>query len=322
MKMLYVIVGVLILCDYVETFADEVELVWTANWRAGKILFIAIRYSIFPLLVFDVVNELCYTSDFAEYARGHPWHQPRMSSASENNYVTWGIFCGILLTQIVFALRTWAIWSRPRWLTIFMSGLFAITLGAEIYFVAAWYGNISAPTAAVILPSETVGSIAQPIAIWIVLSVFDAVLMTLTLVKTIEQFKYRSSGISFITIVYQDGILYLLAVLATSMVYLGVALIPNEVSLMLVANVQYKFYTILACRIMLHIRRGMVVRMDNTFVQTTHRFAFQSTTQADTNSHPQCRDGAVEWFGQGLTDEAAVSSILVIGLEPNESPSE
>ncbi|KZW02512.1 hypothetical protein EXIGLDRAFT_459145 [Exidia glandulosa HHB12029] len=311
--------GFTVLCDHVETFADEVELVWKAKWNVGKVLFLVIRYSIWPCVIISTVSEYREVESDRFGPLSGLVHD--MSTDSSTTYVTAAVFTGIALTQILFALRTWAIWSRARWVSVLIVTLFLAGFGGEIYIVAVSNGKVNAAPGQLKLPAniKTYGaqqSLLQPVAMWLILSVFDMVLMILALIKAIEQFKLRTASTTLMTIVYRDGILYIVGVFATSIAYLGVAFLPNGLSLTFITRIQYYLYTILACRIILHLRATVVqteVGQSNGSGTVTSRsghyleFRVHVTTQR-TVEYPS--DRTVASFGHGRTEE---SSIIVIG---------
>lgn len=50
------------ICNFFETLADEINLIWSARWGAGKVLFLVVRYGAWPVMIVSLFGELLLTS--------------------------------------------------------------------------------------------------------------------------------------------------------------------------------------------------------------------------------------------------------------------
>lgn len=55
---LYVTSAALFMWDHIVTFQDEVELVWSSHWGAGKVLFLVVRYMTWPEVIAAASQEI------------------------------------------------------------------------------------------------------------------------------------------------------------------------------------------------------------------------------------------------------------------------
>ncbi|KZW02503.1 hypothetical protein EXIGLDRAFT_458869 [Exidia glandulosa HHB12029] len=256
------------------------------------------------------------------------------------------MFFGILLPQVVFALRTWAIWRRRRCITIGLLALALAAIATELYFTTA---NIdretaSSPAGRVDVPAQEhlPHHPSQPVAIWIIVSVVDLCLMVLSLIQCVQHAKYRSSSATVATIIYRDGILFIVAAFAISMAYLLVTFLPTGSSIFMISrcarsfvsladklntlnpprlSLQYCLYTILACRVILHLRAIVVGTQAEETIDCSTFIAVARSTQSTSLAVAIAEVGAsqargtVAWFGHGLLEEGEESSVLVIGRD-------
>lgn len=153
-------------CDYVDTVSDEIEYIWKAKWGAGKILFLLVRYSTWPVAsvavyrrgilmavrfnhasyvyqesLFFMSNDNCQTTvDYLLCRPNSTRHRHSMVFIHSHREHCPGNWCrreyGDTLTSgitdsaqhiVIFILRTWAIWHQR-----------SVLLGLGALFICVW----------------------------------------------------------------------------------------------------------------------------------------------------------------------------------------
>ncbi|KAL0954061.1 hypothetical protein HGRIS_005211 [Hohenbuehelia grisea] len=209
--------AVILLYDYLITWDLEVALVWLypPGWSITSLLFMLARYLPFV----DTINVL--------------WHQlsPGITPAScELSFraTGWMYLIGIAITEVILAIRTWAVWGRDR----------RMTIALPLFFVAIWIPNF------VIMGFFLDSLVFEPapypeyrgcnivhgskilFATWVMLMVYEAVILGLMMYR--GYISYCNGGNSALfNVVYRDGALYYLYLFAVSLVnILVINLIP------------------------------------------------------------------------------------------------
>ncbi|EJD38829.1 hypothetical protein AURDEDRAFT_172149 [Auricularia subglabra TFB-10046 SS5] len=216
--------------DHITTLADEVILIWRAPWGVGKALFLASRYLAWPEFIFllymdlfDVSEKLCY-GGFV--------------------YLTWSIFAGILIAQVVLILRTWAIWGGQRRIIQALALLLLTITTVNLWIVARYIQHTRLKEMSGIHGCLVTSSSKSIASGWIAISSFEFVIVVMTVLKGIEHFAS----------LYRDGIMYyifLLSVSLANMIFITSA--PDEY-IVLLSELQRAFHAILSCRIILNLR--------------------------------------------------------------------
>ncbi|KZV89792.1 hypothetical protein EXIGLDRAFT_838247 [Exidia glandulosa HHB12029] len=305
------------ICDHAESLPEEVQLVWRARWGFGKALFLVIRYSTWPLLVL-ATRQLLHNPLFPSMGyipKADIWALIILRA---------GLLSAIGITQIIFALRLWAIWQRARWVTITLPTLFLGVWAAEIYFLVSAI-HLSGPKFVGIEYLFRIPKFGLPV--WALFTAFDAVIMVLTLIKAVHHLKYRSSSTTLTKVVCRDGILYFVAVAAVSAIFPVTMNFPTlGMDMQFVLATQYSLYAIMACRTVLNLRAATTNKDSPglpTDAWTSHSLRFQAASGGGNTNEFRSRipvDETAAWFGHGLTEEhGSTSSILVIGFESSSN---
>lgn len=157
---------------------------------------------------------------------------------------------------MILILRTWAIWNGNRIILIVLLTVLVVMASACCYPVKVYISKthfIAADTLSPHLRGCFVTASTRLVTVpWIAYTVFDFVIVVLTMIKGLQHLKHVSSG--FIVSLYRDGLLYFVYLFVISLGNILVLyLAPAEYTILL-AELQRVFYTILSCRIILHLR--------------------------------------------------------------------
>ncbi|KAF9070510.1 hypothetical protein BDP27DRAFT_1510470 [Rhodocollybia butyracea] len=257
--------AVLFLYDWMLLLPVELEVVWSEKLQPSNVLYIIQRYMPFV----DTIG-LLFAVDFV---------QPIEPNTCRILYNTsaWMYLIGIALTEVVLTMRTCALWGKD----------IKLTIGLAIFFVACWI--LDAYIVHLFLDSQAyipspilrIGCVivgGKPILSvgWVIVMVYEAMILTLTLIPGVAFFPasytFRSGSWSALTtVVYRDGITYYLLLFGLSLAnLLTVLLLPVSFYILSLVpsthplaqhNLQNLFipyqrvmHTLLTSRVILHIR--------------------------------------------------------------------
>ncbi|KAJ3733642.1 hypothetical protein DFJ43DRAFT_1138014 [Lentinula guzmanii] len=223
---------VILFYDWILLLPEEIEFIWSAKLlRPFNALYNIQRYMPF----IDTVA-LLYIVSFAEQIDVE-------KCRVLYNISGWMYIIGITLTEVVLTMRIWALWGKDTRLSI----------GLPLFFLSCWVPNfyifhkflqtetyIPSPLPQIIGCAILGG---QPILYlcWVILVVYEAVLLILMLIQYRRQF-------SLTRVVYRDGITYYIILFST------ILLLPHDLQ-NLFTPPQRVIHTILTSRVVLHMRK-------------------------------------------------------------------
>ncbi|EJD35185.1 hypothetical protein AURDEDRAFT_175763 [Auricularia subglabra TFB-10046 SS5] len=229
--------------DHLTTFADEVDTVWPAPWRAGKIFFLVERYVTWPELILTVYMELADIESHACHA--------------VFTYIVCSINLAIVVTEMILILRTWALWGGKQWVLVALALLLVATGAADLTIVADYVRKTVFIRASDISPSLSgcaIKSSTRRIAIgYMIVTAFELAIVVLTGIRGVQQFRIGHSS-NLITSLYRDGFLYFVYLFVISLGnVLCIYLAPFEF-VTLIGVLQRSFNAILSCKIIMHLQ--------------------------------------------------------------------
>ncbi|KZV86287.1 hypothetical protein EXIGLDRAFT_724898 [Exidia glandulosa HHB12029] len=295
------------ICEHLETFSDEIELVWKTRTRFGKVLYIVIRYGTWLLVIMPMYESVTTV--------GVDLCSPIMMTN------TYAVVFGIALTQVVL--------NRGRWLLVFLSTMLIAVHATEtvlmsLFFVRArrqvvYVGhdfNIQRHCGIFYDRSLFLRDGLQT-PLWVLISAFDLVIMGLTAIKAVQHVRRGSS--TLVTTLYRDGLLYFVAVFVISLLYLILTFaLPTGLDVTFTLQIQAYLYAILACRVMLHLRAAAfrpALDERKVLVESSQSRSREMEFRVSTAGRERGRDETAAWFGGELGRQDSTSSILVIGMD-------
>ncbi|KAJ3574789.1 hypothetical protein NP233_g1532 [Leucocoprinus birnbaumii] len=235
--------GTIVALDWLLTFDWEVSFIWKSDWSVMKVLYLLARY-----LPFVDVTLVLY-HHFAHNPTNY--HCQRLFTAQAFFFVA-----GATLVELIFTLRTWAVWKQDKrlmpalvlifcatWTGVFMVGIF--------YLKKISHRSSPVPTQLGCFMVST-----TPILFigYVLLMLYDAFLLTLMLIRGIYMYRLGGRGSRLVVVVFGDGIIYFFYIFVISFINIVANIkLPDILHplLMIVARV---LHAVLACRVILHIR--------------------------------------------------------------------
>jgi len=169
---------------------------------------------------------------------------------------TYFTFSGIVLAEIILALRTYAMWKRSR---IILTVLVVVNLGMHIPDAWITHTSVNAlkfspsevPTLVPCLPTVPKTKEFIPFVNLMILEALVTVLAVLSAVK-----HWRHSNSPLIKTLYRDGVLYFVCLLSISSVNVVIFSVQSlNIYYDLVVELQRVLHGILSARIILNMRR-------------------------------------------------------------------
>ncbi|THU97273.1 hypothetical protein K435DRAFT_796678 [Dendrothele bispora CBS 962.96] len=220
----------------------EIQLIWKAPWKFGKLLYFLTRYLAFAGAIIQI---LCRLFLFVELNFVVTDTSPALSDTS--NFLT---IIVLYIAEIILSLRVWALWDNSRkvacLIAIFLVPALIygiVTLCLFLYgphSKSCSYGFVI-PNKFGLCPSYPSGPYNM-ITMFIYLMVYEAVMLAMTIYKAREHGQFGSPT-SFIITFFLHGLTY------------NVIALSSEGYLSLLIGLQVAMHSILTSRMLLHIRQ-------------------------------------------------------------------
>ncbi|KAH7926616.1 hypothetical protein BV22DRAFT_345883 [Leucogyrophana mollusca] len=227
--------------DYLLTIRLECDYVWHSRWTPVKALFFFARYSPFMDTAVGMLYRVSGNLDGGTC---------RSFMAVE----AWVYGFAFQLTDIVLAIRTWAVYGQSRKVAALLLGLYACTLATVIYVTFTYVKSLTfAPDFEdSCIPSQG-GAIL--IADWIVFAIVQGVCFILMARKAYQVFKREQGSTNLYHTVLQDGVVYYAVIFLLSLLNVVVVATQPEILDLLLTTPVRVIHSVVAGRIILHIRQ-------------------------------------------------------------------
>ncbi|TRM66656.1 hypothetical protein BD626DRAFT_162147 [Schizophyllum amplum] len=189
--------------DTLDTLPDQINYVWTPPYSYGSLLYLVLRY--FPFID-GIMAVNFFTLPTPTRCR------------TENRIVTCIIVIGILLSEGVLALRTYALYNRSRWITYVLAGIWVCTVIPALAITGVELASLEyGPAPPSLLPIYGCHfSHASPIIIgaYLLLVVSETAVLVLTIVMAIRHLRRASRAAQgWVFQLYRDGVVFYVSVI-------------------------------------------------------------------------------------------------------------
>ncbi|CAL1700259.1 unnamed protein product [Somion occarium] len=290
----HVAAATLLVWDYLLTVDSEVTLMWPSPWSIMKVLFFWTRY----LPVLDISLVL--------------FHQlnPTISISTcqvTSKTASWFLLIGIIVSEMILVIRTWAIWGRSKAIGITLTVCAVLACGSVLYVEKSFLDSLrfftypSRATAGCLITTQN-----SIVAVsFIVVIIFETFLLILTSIKGIQHYRLANNR-GLTSVLYRDGILFYVYLFCTSMAnFIVILAVPRDLANILV-NIQRVLHSCLSARVVLNLREASQQESSTSFISSTSvRFRTITSTVAS-ERHPGQQEGNTG--DEGIMDHPAVSS--------------
>jgi len=228
--------------DYLLMLPKEIEYVWHSRWTPGKVLFFIVRY--LPFIDLPMWP-------FADAFMGA--NLPIDCNVA--SYYTIGTFLiSCSLADIVYGLRTWALWSRSKFLGIFLIvSLVGFMLSCVLLLVILQSGEPAIRIPGLQGCFDPPSSSDDMWKAYLLTEGFQLVLFLCTLAKGVQYIRHHPEGLT--AVLYRDAFLSFLAQLCVG--YANVILLRATGEPNYSLNLTYRSLTSnLPSRIIINIREA------------------------------------------------------------------
>lgn len=231
--------------DYLLNLPDEVELIWRSPWTAVKILFLFSRY--LPFLELVPLISFLFTDGEATARCALSYHT-----------LAWMEFVGLSFAVALLAVRTWAVWNKSLIVGVALLLAFISCTGASMALTSFFL------TAAKFIPLGqpynmrcivTTGEKLYLTTLRAVILVYDTGTLILMLWKGISQYSFRDRASALEKAVYTDGLMYFVFLFCHTVTSVFLMRFLPFQYINLTTVLDRNLHSILACRVILHIRR-------------------------------------------------------------------
>lgn len=278
--------------DWFILLDREVEYVWQTEWGLNKILYIVSRYG--PFLDMPIT----ITTHTAPYgALGYD------VCSTLYKIATWNTFLGISISESILLLRTNAIYSRSKRVTIPLTAGYLVTAVAGIAITWLYLRD----TAFGPLPSDLFmgcNLVRRNVIVFfdfLLLILFELVVVILTVRRGLHDLH---SGTPLLRVVYRDSISFFLILFGLTLsAILVLALAPPQYNGLMAASTRV-VHSIICCRILLNLKEAVTPNSTSTEVSTG--LAFASSSGRQTNQPERAQLETYELRYRELNEEGVV----------------
>ncbi|KAJ3515875.1 hypothetical protein NLJ89_g1487 [Agrocybe chaxingu] len=222
--------------DYLLTFGMEVQYVWLRPWTPMKVIYFLERYLPFIDTVWLEVQPLTHLAVAVRFTQS-----PSIKACTQLRSAAASLmFVGLATSELILALRVWAVWNQHAVITILLPILsfkFAVPPPPPLF------GCVTAAASQIIFIN------------WVLLLLWDTLVLLLMLIPAFHAYSLHGTSALYY-IIYTEGILYYFCIFAMStinIVLLHVQSIAIEYRFMFVLTTR-SLHSLLASRVLLHIR--------------------------------------------------------------------
>ncbi|KAF7776822.1 hypothetical protein Agabi119p4_5215 [Agaricus bisporus var. burnettii] len=229
--------------DWLLLLNTEYELIWKAEWKLNKFLYLLVRYTPF----FDTILVLL---------RHHLFTMPAPVCQGAFRAIAFIAVIGILAAELILTIRTWAVLGKGKKLTLIIFPSYAATCAVIATTLTIHAVNVrqDASPAPKVIGCTLTSSTNQILSVmYVFLMVYDGALLAVMTIRAISVFRNRGTS-ELVRVVYRDGLVYYVYLFVLSLLNLIVLLsFPTGYELLLLI-LERVMHAVLACRVVLHIR--------------------------------------------------------------------
>ncbi|KAL1687010.1 hypothetical protein GGG16DRAFT_96341, partial [Schizophyllum commune] len=251
--------------DTIDTFPDQVNHVWAPPYSWGTFLYLLLRF--FPFVNGIMAVQLAFSDSPSP-----------LRCRTENRVVTCVIVIGILVSEGVLAMRTYALYNRSRWIRYVLGGIWMCTVVPALAITGVELASLEYHYRA--LPGCHLGH-ASPIIIgaYLLLMISETAILVLTIAMGIRHLRRIPSPThGWIFRLYRDGVVFYLSIVLISLLNVLLPVISVNFANWL-ASPQHTVHSICSCRILM-----LILKQKQASRSRTHNGWGRTTSTAPTTA--------------------------------------
>ncbi|TFK17662.1 hypothetical protein FA15DRAFT_675936, partial [Coprinopsis marcescibilis] len=242
-------VGTVLVVDYIQTLPSELHYLWTAPWSPIKVLYILARYSAFISAAIIIRFTGSEGQGFSlETCRGY-FYAGCMS-----------ILVTVAFSEALLFIRVYALSGRSKVTLAWLIVQFILVHGAQftlmgVAITGVEFTVLPDPLGTVFgCASTSTADFGVILSILFATFVFSGVVLTaLTAWFGFRKFRH-SQATNLVTVFFRDGLIYFALITGTAIANIVVSVSGVDSSNFIMGESQGVFHSILACRLVLHLR--------------------------------------------------------------------
>ncbi|KAJ8085590.1 hypothetical protein PM082_004408 [Marasmius tenuissimus] len=262
----HVVSSTILVYDVLLNLDLEINLIWRRKWSLVEVVYLLQRY--FPF--FDITGVILY--------RNFQEGMSLQDCVSSFRIVGWSLTIGIVLSEVLLAIRLWAVWERKISVAI---GIFVFFLGCWIpcFILFNTFANATKFASSPVPQSRGCfisGGSHILYLCWILVMVYDTGNVIMIAIPGISAFRMGGKS-ELVNAVYRDGIVYYILTFLVSLVNVIVILtVPRNLTDIL-SSFERVLHSVLASRAILQIRRVALLEPTISTINTTTELAAQQS---------------------------------------------
>ncbi|KAF8836607.1 hypothetical protein BDN67DRAFT_973940 [Paxillus ammoniavirescens] len=221
--------------EYAITFDDEVTFLSDSKWNIVKIIYLVCRYLMFPFVITNIFHFL----------------QFGLSLEACKSYFSFNLFAGttiIICAELMFLMRTYAIWNRSK------AALIIIVVNFTAFLVPIVVILVFFNSAVTVMPSSGITScddVSQShVIVWayIILVVGETEILLSTVYQSVRHYRQVGGKSRLLSILVRHNSFYFCCSLASSVTVIATTAFLPDTYGDLLANLQTIMHGILVTR--------------------------------------------------------------------------
>ncbi|KAF8966824.1 hypothetical protein BDZ97DRAFT_1806687 [Flammula alnicola] len=186
--------------ELIITLDDEINYIWQQPWTLGTILFAVNRYLPFVDTFMALYLQMTVTTQ--EMCRSY------------YTAITWIVAIGLMVSELIILLRTWALWQRKRIIFFILGGMSTLTFGPGIAVTSLEIKSLRFGDTPLGGRGCKLEEASKTILVaYALIALSETVVVTLTVIRGMDHLR-SSSRSSWVTRVYGYGLLFYIYLLS------------------------------------------------------------------------------------------------------------
>ncbi|KAF8152308.1 hypothetical protein B0H34DRAFT_112391 [Crassisporium funariophilum] len=204
--------------DVFLTLNDEINYIWLQPWTLGTFLYWVNRYLPFA----DTFMALYLQMSVTNIPKCHTFYEA----------ITWMIATGLMVSELILLLRTYAMWQRRRSILIGLGSMSFVTFGPGIaltFLEIKSFKFDEVPLGGLGCNLQTASKLIM--ISYVLIAFSETVVVVLTLMRGREHL--RNSQSSWVKHIYRHGLLFYAYLLIITIINMVVPLVANVILLLI-----------------------------------------------------------------------------------------
>lgn len=231
----------LVVVDYIQTFPEEVELMWFAPLSIPKVLFFVVRYYVIVDNIFAVL-----------FAPGRGTSANECKAAFTRSAISSPLL--VVGAEAILFYRVYAFSGRGRWMLIYLLLQFITIHVTSFIFFARYLGSLEF----INWPLPKTLCVPFKADLTLLAGVFTALLASVIIAMLIMMFvayrKHRGLNSTLLQVFYRDGVFYFICLSALASANIAMSFAASNGYKYFLAQIEIDAHAILATRMLLHLR--------------------------------------------------------------------